>query len=371
MLIWLPALLILLAYGGLMLWYRQGWARIAPFAAGDTSAQTIVTVLVPVRNEAAHIARLLECLQQQDYPAQLRQIIVIDDASDDDTRSIVQAYEGMELVVLDNKITQSHKKRAIEAGLALARGQWIVTTDGDCEMGPHWLSSIMAFQEKSQSCYVAAPVVMHSNGRFLQNFQQMDFAVLQGVTAVSVHSRLHAMSNGANQAYTRAAFDAVNGFENIDHIASGDDMLLLQKINRCFPRQVGWLHSADAIVRTAPAESWSAFFQQRIRWASKARHYTEGPIFLVMLLVYLVNLCFPLLLIASIWNIWFLLAALLFWLGKSLLEWPFVRGVFRFFALPVGLVRFFLFQPVHMLYTVVSGFLGLIGKYEWKGRKAK
>ena len=134
---------------------------------------------------------------------------------------------------------------------------------------------------------------------------------------------------------------------------------------------MGWLHSADAIVRTAPAESWSAFFQQRIRWASKARHYTEGPIFLVMLLVYLVNLCFPFLLIASIWNIWFLLAALLLWLGKTLLEWPFVRGVFQFFVLPVGFVRFFLFQPVHMLYTVVSGFLGLIGKYEWKGRKAK
>lgn len=371
MLIWIPVLLLLLAYGGLMLWYRRAWVRIPVFTSGPVIPTATVTVLVPVRNEAAHIGRLLKCLQQQDYPAHLRQIIVVDDASEDVTRQIVQQFDGVELIVLDNKITRSHKKRAIEAGLARARGEWIVTTDGDCDMGPQWLSRIMAFQEKSQSCYVAAPVVLHSNGGFLQNFQQMDFAVLQGVTAVSVHTRLHAMSNGANQAYTREAFAAVNGFENIDHIASGDDMLLLQKINRRFPRQVGWLHSGDAVVSTAPAGSWRAFFNQRIRWASKARHYTEGPIFVVMLLVYLVNLSFPVLLLASLWNVWFLLAAFILWLVKTMLEWPFVRAVFRFFQLPLGFVSFFLFQPVHMLYTVLSGFLGLIGRYEWKGRQAR
>ena len=120
MLIWLPALLILLAYGALMLWYRRAWIRIPEFAASNTQLPATVTVLVPVRNEAAHIGRLLQCLLQQDYPAHLRQIIVIDDASEDNTRDIVQGFEGVELIVLDNKVTRSHKKRAIEAGLALA-----------------------------------------------------------------------------------------------------------------------------------------------------------------------------------------------------------------------------------------------------------
>ncbi len=371
MLIWLPVLLLLIAYGLLMGWYRRAWRRIPPFEEGNTDPITPVTILVPVRNEAANIGALLQCLVQQDYPARLRQIIVIDDGSEDNTREIVQNFEGVELLVLDNNITRSHKKRAIEAGLQAARHPWLVTTDGDCQMGPRWLRGLMDFQQQSQNCYLAAPVVMHSNGSFLENFQQMDFAVLQGVTAVSVHSRLHAMSNGANQAYTRQAFEAVDGFNNIDHIASGDDMLLLQKINRRFPGQVGWLHSPEAIVHTAPATSWRAFFQQRIRWASKARHYTEGPIFFVMLLVYLVNLSFPFLLVASLWNAWFLPAAFLLWLGKTLLEWPFVFPVFRFFGLRFGFLSFFLFQPFHMLYTVLSGFLGLIGRYEWKGRKAR
>lgn len=371
MLIWLPVLLILIAYGLLMAWYRRGWQRIPPFVEGNTEPSTPVSILVPVRNEAANIGQLLQALLQQDYPAHLRQIIVIDDQSEDNTREIVQSFEGVELLVLHDNITRSHKKRAIEAGLRQARHPWVVTTDGDCHMGPHWLRSLMAFQQQSQSCYVAAPVVMHSNGSFLHSFQQMDFAVLQGVTAVSVHTRLHAMSNGANQAYSHEAFDAVNGFENIDHIASGDDMLLLQKINRRFPGRTGWLHAADAIVHTAPAPSWRAFFNQRIRWASKARHYTEGPIFFVMMLVYLVNLSFPFLLIASFWNPWLLLAAFALWLGKTLVEWSFVSPVFRFFGLRFGFLSFFLFQPFHMLYTVLSGFLGLLGRYEWKGRKAK
>ena len=42
------------------------------------------------------------------------------------------------------------------------------------------------------------------------------------------------MCNGANLAYERKAFFEVNGFTGIDHIASGDDMLLMQKIAQRF-----------------------------------------------------------------------------------------------------------------------------------------
>lgn len=372
MLILLPVVIILVAYAALMYYYYRCWKNISSFSAGNNVVNdTTVTIIIPVRNEEGSIGRLLKSLQQQSYPAHLTQIIVIDDNSTDSTCDIVNSFTGVELIHLNGEVSASHKKRAIEAGLKVARGEWIVTTDGDCVMGPEWLQQVVAFQRKNNCCYVAAPVCMISDGSFLQQFQQMDFAVLQGVTAVSVHRRLHAMSNGANQAYRRDAFDAVNGFAKIDRIASGDDMLLLQKINKRFPRKVGWLHSKDAIVHTEPAKSWPAFFQQRIRWASKSRHYTEGKIFFVMAIVYLVNLCFPFLLIAGIWDGRHLMYAGVFWLLKTLVEWPFVGGVFRFFDLRFGFVSFFLFQPVHMMYTVISGFLGLFGKYEWKGRRVR
>ncbi len=58
------------------------------------------------------------------------------------------------------------------------------------------------------------------------------------------------MCNGANLAYERKVFYEVNGFTGIDHIASGDDMLLMQKIAQRFPGKISYLLSKESIVTT-------------------------------------------------------------------------------------------------------------------------
>ena len=90
------------------------------------------------------------------------------------------------------------------------------------------------------------------------------------------------MCNGANLAYERKLFYEVDGFAGIDHIASGDDMLLMHKIAKKYPGKIYYLKSVDAIVSTHPMQSWKQFFNQRIRWASKATHYDDKRIFFVM-----------------------------------------------------------------------------------------
>src|SRR5439155_432663 len=87
-------------------------------------------------------------------------------------------------------------------------------------------------------------------------------------------------------------------FENIDKIASGDDMLLMHKIWKRFPVRVHYLKSRQAIVATQPMKTWKEFFNQRIRWASKTRFYDDMRIFWVLLLVYLFNFSFLVLPIA-------------------------------------------------------------------------
>ena len=69
----------------------------------------------------------------------------------------------------------------------------------------------------------------------LSVFQTLDFISLQGITGAAVYKNLYPMCNGANLAYTRKAFDEVDGFTDIDHIASGDDMLLMKKIQSKYP----------------------------------------------------------------------------------------------------------------------------------------
>ena len=167
------------------------------------------------------------------------------------------------------------------------------------------------------------------------------------------------MCNGANLAYTKSAFIEVNGFEGIDEIPSGDDMLLMHKIFLAHPHHVHYMKSQEAIVTTHPEPSWKDFFNQRIRWASKAVHFKDRKVFYVLLLTYLVNLCFVILAVAILFDMRWLPFLLLLLLAKVLIEFPFVNAVAIFFRQ----------QAVHEIFSVSSAIAYLLYRYRrlaWK-----
>ena len=252
------------------------------------------------------------------------------------------------------------------------------------------MQTIASFKEKTNAGFIVAPVVFHLPSPVIASkakqreglglpageagvrlFQAMDFMVLQGITAASVYKKMHSMCNGANLAYERQLFYDVDSFAGIDHIASGDDMLLMHKIAKKFPDRIYYLKSAAAIVSTLPMPTWKQFFNQRIRWASKATHYEDKRIFWVLLLVYLFNLSFLVMAIAGFWNSYIWLLFLIAWILKTAVELPFFYSISKFFNKQWAVKYFFFFQPLHIFYTIISGLLGQFGKYEWKGRKVK
>jgi len=56
---------------------------------------------------------------------------------------------------------------------------------------------------------------------------------------------------------------------------------------------------------------------------------------------------------------------------KTIIEFPFVHSVAVYFGKQSMMKYFFIFQPLHIAYTVISGLFGQFGKYEWKGRRLK
>jgi len=356
-------------YSWLIIYYWLAWRSIPDYISPFLSPKTKINVIIPARNEEKNIGQLLMALQAQTYPPTLFEVVVVNDHSTDATANIVQQFPTVNLLQLKEDDINSYKKKAIETGIAAATGELIVTTDADCLPSQNWLKTIAAFKEEKESVFIAAPVVIDCNSSVLQVFQAMDFMVLQGITGAAVYKKQLSMCNGANLAYEKNAFAEVNGFDGINNIASGDDMLLMHKIWRHYPEKVHYLKSKEAIVSTQPMKTWKDFFNQRIRWASKAQHYRDKRIILVLLLVYLFNLSFPALVIAGFFchHYWLYLAGL--WLAKTIVEFPFVYSVSAFFNKQFLMKYFFFFQPLHIFYTIVSGFLGQFGKYEWKGRR--
>lgn len=279
---WFLIIFILVLLGGYTLLiesYRRWFLRVKEFdPAGSQEHQIFFSVIIPARNEETNIGQCLSSVLNQTYASAFFEVIVIDDHSTDDTVKIIkqlqQQHPNLRLLhlheLIEGQKLNSYKKKAIEQAIKIAKGDWIVTTDADCFVTERWLEIFAAFIHKTNALFVAAPVKFINNGSFVSIFQCLDFMTLQGITAASVNNSYHSMCNGANLAYNKNIFFEVGGFAGIDNIASGDDMLLMHKIYKKYRRQVKFLLSKEVIVQTEPMPDWTSFFNQRIRWASKA-----------------------------------------------------------------------------------------------------
>lgn len=360
----------------ILLFFRWQWLRKSsppPARRG----RPFVSVIIPARNEQKYIGACLESVLRQTYSSQKMEVIVADDHSTDQTASVVVAFhakhENVRLLrMADHEVPdglQSFKKHAIATAISLAKGNLIVTTDADCVVPPKWIESLVELYQSSNCSFIATPVSMISaKAGFFPAFQALDFMTLQGITGAVVKSGFAHMCNGASLAYEKASFERVGGFSGIDHVASGDDMLLMEKI--AGNERVGYLQEPAAVVETHAADTVREFLQQRIRWASKSAEYKSRRLKLVLIWVFLVNVWWLILCLHAIFiHDWLLFGVYV--LLKIVGELVFLYPVARFFNRAALLKWFVPAQPVHVLYTVTAGVLGNFKTYTWKGRTVR
>ena len=364
-------------YALLLVAYSYWFSKLIifkPVHPAVNNEPTHFTIVIPARNEAANIKACVDSILAQDYPLDFFEIIVVDDFSEDDTAFIVKAighdHPNVHLLSLADFYQpgemNSFKKKAIEKAVSHAKGNWIVTTDADCIIPKHWLSLYNAYILKNNPVFVAAPVMFIKESGVLNEFQVLDFLALQGITAAAVGAGKHSMSNGANLAFEKSAFIAVGGYQGVDQIASGDDMFLMHKMKVTLSNRIGYLFHPGAIVLTKTMSNLKDFIMQRIRWSSKARYYDDNSIFWVLLLVYLYNLFLLVLLFAGAY-----IPVLISLAIKTIFELIFLTPVSKFYQLTGELRYFPLFQPLHIVYTLVAGLFGQVKTYTWKGRRVK
>ena len=365
-------IIFLILYIILFYYFNKGW-QSANKLSSKSIEDNFISVIVAARNEEKYIGRLLDALENQSYPDSAFEIIIVDDYSNDKTAEIIKnrSIPNLHLIQPNVNSDLSSKKKSIEAGIARAKGKLIVTTDADCIPPTTWLESINNLYADRKASFIAAPVKFTHDESLLQIFQSIDFLTLQGITASSVTNHTLTMCNGANLAYLKKSFEDVNGFDGIDHVATGDDMLLMYKIWKKDPSNVFYLKDEKSIVVTEPMKTWKEFFMQRKRWASKTLVYDDKRIIFVLAFIYLFNCLFIALLIAALVNPFYLWVVIGFLLLKTLIEFPFVSSVAKFFNEEKIMKYFLPLQPIHIFYTVVVGLLSQFGNYEWKGRRTK
>ncbi len=376
------SLILSLFYIYLIFSALREWSRLPQWdIPSNFQPKTSISIIIPARDEAENITACLQSIINQNYPKPLFEIIVLNDHSTDRTADIIlqfsNLYKNIKLLNLADFVNNSHlnsyKKKALEIGIAKAQGELIITTDADCMTQPNWLLHLASLYEVQKPKCIAAPVNFHREKNLLERFQSLDYAGTMLLTGAGIHARTMRLSNGANLAYPKAIFEEMQGFEGISHLASGDDMLLVQKIAAQYPDGITFLKNADATVFTEAKSTWKSFWSQRIRWATKSTAYREWRItfILAMVFFYCCNILFSLLLISFFGWAMFIIFILQF-IIKTVCDYYLLGTACRYFNRKVLMRSFLPAQVLHTWYIIVIGILGnVVKRYEWKGRVVK
>ncbi|MEM1116072.1 MAG: glycosyltransferase [Bacteroidota bacterium] len=395
--------LVVLALGLGYVWRLGTWARGFRTVVAATEALPLltdlpsITVVVPARNEEDTIGPCVDSVLAVDYPRDRLEVIVVDDDSHDRTAAVVRRRMAAALPALvpagdalpeaedesegdgrlrlvqipeNRRRDRAHKKRAIEKAVAHARGEIILTTDADCVVPPGWARAMAAHFTGPEVAFVSGPVrfdVRPRDGAFVR-LQALDFFGLMACGAGGIGIDRPNLANGANVGYRRETFEALDGFSGIDHVTSGDDELLMQKVAYETPLDVRFCADPEAMVVTEPVRSLRAFVQQRKRWASKGANY-PAPLqrMLLGVVAFFGALCATVVAALVVPSLWVVVGGAL---GlKAIGDLRVLIPAARHFG-QVGVLLMF---PVHLLlhapHSLAVGLLGPLGGFEWKERR--
>jgi mycofactocin system glycosyltransferase len=116
-------------------------AGILDWIPPENLYQPTVSIVVPVYNRAHDIDACLESLLSLNYPESKREIIIVDDASWDNTAAVVKQY-NVRLIIQPENLGQS---AARNAGVKVSKGDIIAFIDSDCIADPNWLTELVTY----------------------------------------------------------------------------------------------------------------------------------------------------------------------------------------------------------------------------------
>lgn len=348
-----------------------GFRRLSP-SHTQFLPKTRFSIVIPFRNEAAHLPDLLTSISKLNYPESHFEVLLVNDNSEDISEKIVLDFISKSILNMqlfqNIRKSDAPKKDALTTGISHAKNEWIVTTDADCFIPQNWLLNYDAIIQQKNPKMVCGPVIYCSSGKTLEDFQQLDGLSLQTVTGGSFGLNNPVLANGANLSFEKKEFYSVNGFDGNNHLASGDDIFLMEKFKRQFPGRVVFLKSKEATVRTRPQKSFQLLINQRVRWLSKTSKQKNIFSIIPGLLVLSVNLAVLFTPVLMIIHPHFSLFYLGLMVIKLFLDFIFILQTSHFHQIKI---RFRSFLISFLLYPVIVTVVAIIsfrGKFHWKGR---
>lgn len=275
-------LAVLLQCGYAFLFFRGLKSNDTPTGNRDQ----LVSVVICARNEARHLERFLPAVLEQDYPANLFEVIVVNDASTDDSAAVLDKLgrQYSNLKVLTIAVTEHRtlpgKKFALQRGIAATSHDLLLLTDADCKpASSDWIATMVAARNETNGkaalvlgygAYEYKPGLLNRFIHWETAHTCMQYAsyALAGKTYMGV---------GRNMLYSKSLTAHVS--ENLqfrevyEATPSGDDDLLVSAIAAYTNTSVCLRPEAHTVSTTQ--DTWTKWWKQKTRHVSTGKYYRK------------------------------------------------------------------------------------------------
>ncbi|WP_194851047.1 glycosyltransferase [Nonlabens antarcticus] len=236
---------------------------------------TPVSVIVCAKNEAENLKQLVPQLLNQNHPD--FEIILINDASIDDTQYVIEAFEiqhhNIHMVqVVNNEAFWGNKKYALTLGIKKAKNEHLVFIDADCRPATsEWLQLISTSLSPTVSIVLGYGGYEKISKSFLNAMIRFE-TVFSGMQYLGYALRGNPyMGVGRNLAYTSKQFYDVSGFMSHMRVMGGDDDLFVNEAATSQNTMVAL--DTDSFTTSKAKKTWSEWWTQKKRHVSTAKRY--------------------------------------------------------------------------------------------------
>ena len=221
------------------------------------------SAIVPAHNEEKSIQATLQSLVDLDYPKDKIEIIIVPNACTDRTSGLVEnfiARHPLQKIIMIN-LASSGKGKAMNAGLAVAKGEYFACLDADSFIAPNGLQALLPLFEQDQNIAAVCPLLKVKNPQsILQKVQWYEYVVNMFYKFLNAKLDCIHVTPGPFSVYKTKVIKDLGGYDENTITEDLEIAIRLQK------HQYKIVQTFDTVVETMVPTTWRKLFRQRIRW---------------------------------------------------------------------------------------------------------
>ena len=314
------------------------------------------SIIIACRNEEQNLPKLFYSLKKLNYPTEKFEIIIVDDASTDNSSNLIKDFceiqsNARSFHLKEKSKVYLGKKAALKLAIKNAKFEILLFTDADCFPQQNWISSYNNYFTDKTGFIVGSYEEINADC-FRRFCNKMSSAIYAGTIGLGFPFS----AAGGNMAVLKEAFEQVRGYEKIKHNIAGDDKQLLNLI-----KKTDWeiRYNPEVLVLTK-IDHFNSHQRDKRKYSKFGLSSPLFQIFSILIFLFYLYLPYKIFFLKE-WQsfLGYLLGAILFWLANIF------KHNFKF-----NLIDLF-FISIYPYFLILYSFWGMFTTWKWKEQEAK